>query len=77
MGQLLICLRVTSTIQLIDPATLQLREVDGSHYWANPFEPIASSKRLVKVIFQIVLELEDIEEYFEKRVSCNKEFSLL
>jgi len=54
MGQLLICLRVTSTIQLIDPATLQLREVDGSHYWANPFEPIASSKRLVKVAFQSV-----------------------
>jgi len=50
MGQILICLRVTSTIQLIDPATLQLREVDGSHYWANPFEPIASSKRLVKFV---------------------------
>lgn len=73
----MICLRVTSTIQLIDPATLQLREVDGSHYWANPFEPIASSKRLVKVTLQIVLELEDIEEYFVERVSCNKEFSLL
>jgi NMD protein affecting ribosome stability and mRNA decay len=77
MGQLLICLRVTSTIQLIDPATLQLREVDGSHYWANPFEPIASSKRLVKVTFQISLALKDKEEYFVERKSCNKKSSLL
>jgi len=56
MGQLVICLRVTGTIQLIDPATLQLREVDGNHYWGNPFEPIAEAKRLVKVIpFLVVL----------------------
>ena len=51
MGQLLLCLRVTSTIQLIDPTTLQLREIDGNHYWNNPFESIAEAKRLVKVCF--------------------------
>ena len=49
MGQLLLCLRVTSTIQLIDPLTLQLREVMGSHYWNEPFYSILDSKRLVTV----------------------------
>ena len=49
MGQIVLCLRVTATIQLIDPLTLQLREVDGNHYWGKPFFPIAECKRLVKV----------------------------
>ena len=49
MGQVLLCLRVTSTIQLIDPLTLQLREVMGNHYWNEPFYSILESKRLVTV----------------------------
>lgn len=57
MGQLLLCLRVTSTIQLIDPTTLQLREIDGNHYWNNPFESIAEAKRLVKFV---VMEKEEV-----------------
>jgi len=57
MGQVLLCLRVTSTIQLIDPLTLQLREVMGSHYWNEPFYSILDSKRLVTFT---VMEKEEL-----------------
>jgi len=57
MGQLLIVLRVTATIQLIDPATLQLREVSGSHYWQDPFNSVLESKRLVTFT---VMEKEEL-----------------
>jgi len=57
MGQMLLCLRVTSTIQLIDPLTLQLREVMGSAYWLDPFTPILESKRLVTFT---VMEKEEL-----------------
>jgi len=57
MGQIVLCLRVTATIQLIDPLTLQLREVDGNHYWGKPFFPIAECKRLVKFV---VMEKEEV-----------------
>merc|ERR1712062_199580 len=54
---MLLCLRVTSTIQLIDPLTLQLREVMGSAYWLDPFTPILESKRLVTFT---VMEKEEL-----------------
>ena len=38
IGQVLICLRVTSTIQLIDPSTLQIREIQEIFKYKNGYQ---------------------------------------
>lgn len=40
LGQILICLRVTNNIHLIDPCTLQIAEVDGNSFWRSQFSAI-------------------------------------
>uniref|UniRef100_H2Y9C5 60S ribosomal export protein NMD3 n=1 Tax=Ciona savignyi TaxID=51511 RepID=H2Y9C5_CIOSA len=48
LGQLLICVRVTNCIHLIDFRTLQTAEVSGGLYWRHPFHAICSPKNLVE-----------------------------
>ncbi|KAM6961479.1 60S ribosomal export protein NMD3 [Aplochiton taeniatus] len=50
MGQVCVCVRVTSTIHLIDPNTLQIAEVDGSTYWRNPFNTLCNPRQLEEFI---------------------------
>uniref|UniRef100_A0A8C7UL65 60S ribosomal export protein NMD3 n=1 Tax=Oncorhynchus mykiss TaxID=8022 RepID=A0A8C7UL65_ONCMY len=50
MGQVCVCARVTSTIHLIDPNTLQIAEVDGGTYWRNPFNSLVSPRQLEEFI---------------------------
>ncbi|CAB1347807.1 unnamed protein product [Coregonus sp. 'balchen'] len=50
MGQVCVCARVTSTIHLIDPNTLQIAEVDGGTYWRNPFSSLVSPRQLEEFI---------------------------
>nr|CAB3264376.1 60S ribosomal export protein NMD3 [Phallusia mammillata] len=47
LSQLLVCIRVTNCIHLIDFTTLQTAEVNGNVYWRTPFFPICSQKSLV------------------------------
>jgi len=46
LGQVLICLRVTNNIHLIDFQTLQTAKVPGTHFWRSPFFAVCESKSL-------------------------------
>ncbi|XP_066565468.1 60S ribosomal export protein NMD3 [Amia ocellicauda] len=59
MGQICVCIRVTSTIHLIDPNTLQIAEVDGSTYWRYPFSSLCSPRQLEEFI---VMDIEIIRD---------------
>ncbi|XP_051521138.1 60S ribosomal export protein NMD3 isoform X1 [Myxocyprinus asiaticus] len=50
MGQLCVCIRVTSAIHLIDPNTLQIAEVDCNTYWRHPFNSLCSPRKLEEFI---------------------------
>ncbi|XP_041061926.1 60S ribosomal export protein NMD3 [Carcharodon carcharias] len=50
MSQICICVRVTSTIHLIDPNTLQIAEIDGSTYWRYPFYSLYQPGQLEEFI---------------------------
>uniref|UniRef100_A0A669BPM4 60S ribosomal export protein NMD3 n=1 Tax=Oreochromis niloticus TaxID=8128 RepID=A0A669BPM4_ORENI len=59
MGQVCVCIRVTSTIHLIDPRTLQIAEVDGNTYWRNPFNGLFNPKQLEEFI---VMDIDIIRD---------------
>ncbi|XP_023210923.1 60S ribosomal export protein NMD3-like, partial [Centruroides sculpturatus] len=48
IGQLCICTRVTNSIHLIDPSTLQIAEVNSQLFWRYPFSSLCSSKQLIE-----------------------------
>uniref|UniRef100_A0A7N8Y4G4 60S ribosomal export protein NMD3 n=1 Tax=Mastacembelus armatus TaxID=205130 RepID=A0A7N8Y4G4_9TELE len=59
MGQVCVCIRVTSTIHLIDPNTLQIAEVDGNTYWRNPFNGLCNPRQLEEFI---VMDIDIIRD---------------
>ncbi|XP_003746771.1 60S ribosomal export protein NMD3 [Galendromus occidentalis] len=59
IGQICICLRVTASVHVIDPATLQLAEIPSHLYWKTPFRGLFAPKHLVEYI---VMEIERIGE---------------
>lgn len=59
MGQVCVCIRVTSTIHLIDPRTLQIAEVDGNTYWRNPFNGLFNPSQLEEFI---VMDIDIIRD---------------
>ncbi|XP_067307619.1 60S ribosomal export protein NMD3 [Pseudorasbora parva] len=59
MGQVCVCVRVTSSIHLIDPNTLQVAEVDGSTYWRHPFNSLCSPRQLEQFI---IMDMELIRD---------------
>uniref|UniRef100_A0AAY4E917 60S ribosomal export protein NMD3 n=1 Tax=Denticeps clupeoides TaxID=299321 RepID=A0AAY4E917_9TELE len=59
MGQVCVCIRVTSTIHLIDPNTLQIAEVDGNTFWRNPFSSLCSPRQLEEFI---VMDIDIIRD---------------
>jgi nonsense-mediated mRNA decay protein 3 len=59
MNQLVICLRVTNVVSLIDPATMQTNEVTATAYWKEPFEILCQPKQLVEFY---VVEVEPVED---------------
>uniref|UniRef100_A0A803V6W9 60S ribosomal export protein NMD3 n=1 Tax=Ficedula albicollis TaxID=59894 RepID=A0A803V6W9_FICAL len=61
MSQICVCIRVTSTIHLIDPRTLQIAEIDGSTYWRHPFNSLFHPKQLEEFIIM------DINRVYEKK----------
>lgn len=48
MSQLLVCLRVTNVLALMDPATLQIFDVNSLTYFKEPFEIFLGPKALVE-----------------------------
>ncbi|UYV67260.1 NMD3 [Cordylochernes scorpioides] len=46
IGQICLCLSVTSKIKIIDPITTQVAEIDAQRYWRNPFNAVTSVRNL-------------------------------
>uniref|UniRef100_A0A673BBE1 60S ribosomal export protein NMD3 n=1 Tax=Sphaeramia orbicularis TaxID=375764 RepID=A0A673BBE1_9TELE len=61
MGQICVCVRVTSTIHLIDPNTLQIAEVDGNTYWRNPFSSLCNPRQLEEFIVMDIDIIRDLK----------------
>ncbi|XP_073673937.1 60S ribosomal export protein NMD3 isoform X1 [Garra rufa] len=59
MGQVCVCIRVTSSIHLIDPNTLQIAEVDGNTFWRHPFSSLCSPRQLEEFI---VMDIDIIRD---------------
>ena len=52
-----LCYRVGTSINLMDPATLQTADVDTALYWRTPFRPLADVQDLTEFI---VLDIEPL-----------------
>jgi nonsense-mediated mRNA decay protein 3 len=57
ISQVLLCLRVGTSLKLIDPNTLQLAEVTNEKYWKEPFSAICSYGDLLEFV---VLDVEPV-----------------
>ncbi|TRY89070.1 hypothetical protein DNTS_009795 [Danionella cerebrum] len=60
MGQVCVCTRVSSSIHLIDPCTLQIAEVDSNTYWRHPFASLFSPRQLEEFI---IMDMEVIRDH--------------
>ncbi|KAF1955837.1 NMD3-domain-containing protein [Byssothecium circinans] len=57
ISPLTLCYRIGTSVNLIDPSTLQTAEVDTAIYWRTPFRPLADVQELVEFI---VLDIEPL-----------------
>src|SRR5689334_6425603 len=57
ISPLTLCHRIGTSVNLIDPATLQTTDVSSPIYWRTPFRPLADVQDLAEFI---VLELEPL-----------------
>lgn len=55
LGLVLLCVKVTTQVHLIDIVSFQTTEINATRYWKSPFESYASKSRLVEFI---VLDIE-------------------
>ncbi|KAK3318206.1 NMD3 family-domain-containing protein [Apodospora peruviana] len=55
ISPLVICHRVGTAINLLDPNTLQTADISADVYWRNPFSPLAGTPELVEFI---VMDIE-------------------
>ncbi|XP_078524222.1 60S ribosomal export protein NMD3 [Lissotriton helveticus] len=72
MGQICICARVTSTIHLIDPNTLQVCEVDGNTYWRHPFSSLFHPKQMEEFIIMDIDIVRDKKQVAGAGMKSNK-----
>ncbi|EMP32714.1 60S ribosomal export protein NMD3, partial [Chelonia mydas] len=59
MSQICVCIRVTSTVHLIDPNTLQIADIDGNTFWRHPFNSLFHPKQLEEFI---VIDITRVQE---------------
>jgi nonsense-mediated mRNA decay protein 3 len=57
ISPLTLCHRIGTSVNLIDPSTLQTADVDTSVYWRTPFRPLADVQDLTEFI---VLDIEPL-----------------
>jgi len=50
ISPLLLCVKISNLIYLMDPCTLQHTEISAAVYWNNPFRAISSSRQLIEYI---------------------------
>ncbi|CAI5503965.1 unnamed protein product [Closterium sp. Naga37s-1] len=54
---LVLCIRVSNSLQLLDPSTLHAIYLDSNQYWRYGFKPLLSSRQLVEYV---VLDVETV-----------------
>lgn len=57
IGPLVLCLRVSNNLALMDPNTLRVVYLDANQYWRYNFPPLLSSRQLVEYV---VLDVEPV-----------------
>jgi len=57
ISPLTLCTRIGTSVQLLDPATLQTADVATDMYWRTPFRPLADVQELTEFI---VLDIESL-----------------
>lgn len=57
-----VCIKVTTTVHLIDPNTLQVADVSGPVYWRTPFLSLCSPKQLIEYMVMQVDIVPDKEK---------------
>lgn len=57
ISQNVICNRVSTNLQFIDPATLQTAEISASNYWRLPFKSLCTYKQFTEYM---VLQIEPV-----------------
>merc|ERR1712113_899299 len=68
IGPIVLCIKITNVIHIIDPITLLILEITAKHYWEFPFMSLISSKQLQKYV---ILQLESNESYRSKYLLVN------
>ncbi|CAD6190937.1 unnamed protein product [Caenorhabditis auriculariae] len=48
MSQIVICLRISNVISLIDPNNLQIADIQSTNFWRDPFESLCTPKQLTE-----------------------------
>lgn len=61
MSQICICLRVTSSIHLMDPTTLQVSELPSQQFWRHPFQGLCAPKQLTEYVVMDVNFVKDVD----------------
>ncbi|XP_059140421.1 60S ribosomal export protein NMD3-like [Physella acuta] len=69
ISPLCIVLRVTQTIHVIDPNTLQMGELSSANYWRQPFQALVSPKQLIEYMVMEVDIVSDRDRPFRHRMS--------
>lgn len=57
-----VCYKVTQTVHLIDPNTLQVADMSGAVYWRSPFISLCSPKQLIEYMVMQVDIVPDKEK---------------
>ncbi|VDM78735.1 unnamed protein product [Strongylus vulgaris] len=63
MSQIVICLRVSNVITLIDPNNLQMADIQATTFWREPFESLCTPKQLSEFY---VLDVEMVDNFERK-----------
>ncbi|KAH0466166.1 hypothetical protein IEQ34_006269 [Dendrobium chrysotoxum] len=61
LGPLVLCIKVSNSIVLLDPFTLRSAYLDAKQYWGSPFKALLSSRQLVEyIILDVEMESSEI-----------------
>lgn len=75
MPPLVLCWRANSSIILVDPASMQTREVNGAEYWKKPFTSICTPKQLTKFVVLDVNSEDRVGASQGKLQACEAEIA--
>ncbi|ODV63377.1 ribosome-binding protein NMD3 [Ascoidea rubescens DSM 1968] len=77
ISQFVICSKVTNTLQLLDPFTLQIADLSPNIYWRSPFKSLATGSELQEFI---VLDVEPVGvvrgKYVLAEITCARDVDM-